>query len=114
MGTPDVLEVYIKYASDRAVLSALVQEGLSEAAQGRAGMWAALRKDRDDVVSLVTALGGLYAHGQWVDWSGFFKPLDVRRVSLPTYPFERQRYWLVWRFWDITVLFHLRPSSHRC
>ena len=59
--------------------SALVQEGLSEAAQGRARLWAALRKERDEVSSLLTALGGLYAHGQSVDWSAFFGPLDARR-----------------------------------
>ena len=78
----------------QGVLLALVQEGLSEAAQGRARLWAALRKERDEVGSLLTALGGLYAHGQSVDWSAFFRPLGARTVPLPTYPFERQRYWL--------------------
>ena len=58
----------------QGVLTALVQEGLSEAAQGRAGLWSALRKERDEVSSILTALGGLYAHGQSVDWSAFFKP----------------------------------------
>jgi acyl transferase domain-containing protein len=78
----------------QGVLSALVQESLSEGAQGRARLWAALRKERDEVSSILTALGGLYAHGQPVEWSAFFGPLDARRVPLPTYPFERQRYWL--------------------
>ena len=78
----------------QGVLSALVQEGLSEAAQGRARLWSALRKEGDEVGSILTALGGLYAHGQSVDWSAFFGPLAGRTVPLPTYPFERQRYWL--------------------
>jgi len=78
----------------QGVLSALVQEGLSEAAQGGARLWPALRKERDEVSSILTALGGLYAQGQPVEWSAFFRPLGARRVQLPTYPFERQRYWL--------------------
>ena len=78
----------------QGVLSALVQEGLSEGAQGRARLWSALRKERDEVTSLLTALGGLYAQGQPVEWSAFFAPMGARRVQLPTYAFERQRYWL--------------------
>jgi acyl transferase domain-containing protein/pimeloyl-ACP methyl ester carboxylesterase len=78
----------------QGVLSALVQEGLSEGAQERAGLWAALRKGQDEVSSTLTALGGLYAHGQPVEWSAFFGPLGAHTVPLPTYAFERQRYWL--------------------
>ena len=78
----------------QSVLSALVQEGLSQGAQGGARLWPALRKECDEVGSLLRALGGLYAHGQSVDWSAFFRPLDARTVPLPTYAFEHQRYWL--------------------
>src|SRR6202044_2748944 len=78
----------------QAVLSALVQEGLSEGAQGRARLWATLRKEQDEVSSTLTALGGLYTHGQPVEWSAFFGPLGGHKVPLPTYAFERQRYWL--------------------
>src|SRR6185437_11731869 len=42
----------------------------------------------------LTALGGLYTHGQPVEWSAFFGPLGGHKVPLPTYAFERQRYWL--------------------
>ena len=43
---------------------------------------------------MLESLGGLYERGAEVDWAGFDQPYDRRRVSLPTYPFERQRYWM--------------------
>jgi acyl transferase domain-containing protein/acyl carrier protein len=40
-------------------------------------------------------LGELYVKGVEVDWAAFDAPYERRRVTLPTYPFQRQRYW--WR-----------------
>ena len=39
------------------------------------------------------ALGSLYAGGATPDWSGVF-PGAGRLVDLPTYPFQRERYWV--------------------
>ena len=52
------------------------------------------RKDRSDLDSLLAALGSLHAHGASIDWPAFFAPFHLRRVSLPTYPFQRERFWL--------------------
>lgn len=49
---------------------------------------------QSDVAGLLTALGRLWLNGVEVDWSGFYAPERRRRLSLPTYPFERQRYWI--------------------
>jgi hypothetical protein len=46
------------------------------------------------VDSLLQALAGLHAAGHWVDWKAFIEPLGGRAQPLPTYPFDRQRYWL--------------------
>jgi acyl transferase domain-containing protein/acyl carrier protein len=35
-----------------------------------------------------------YIEGQRIDWSAQFAGRPVRKTSLPTYPFERQRYWI--------------------
>jgi acyl transferase domain-containing protein/surfactin synthase thioesterase subunit/acyl carrier protein len=43
---------------------------------------------------LLSSLGRLYQRGYEIDWDGFNRPHKQRRVSLPTYPFERRRFWL--------------------
>ncbi|MET0624997.1 MAG: SDR family NAD(P)-dependent oxidoreductase, partial [Pyrinomonadaceae bacterium] len=47
-----------------------------------------------DEESLLGALGRLWLAGVRADWHGFYKHELRRRVSLPTYPFERERYWV--------------------
>ena len=48
----------------------------------------------DDERHLLTALGRLFVAGVDIDWTGFQGLARHRRVPLPTYPFERQRYWI--------------------
>ncbi|PYQ44521.1 MAG: beta-ketoacyl synthase [Acidobacteria bacterium] len=52
------------------------------------------RESRSDPEVLLTALGRLWSAGVEVDWSTFHAGERRRRVALPTYPFERQRYWV--------------------
>ncbi|MBW4570587.1 MAG: SDR family NAD(P)-dependent oxidoreductase [Tolypothrix carrinoi HA7290-LM1] len=56
-----------------------------------------LRHPRDrqsDVAFLLTTLGKLWLSGVQVNWSGFYHHEQRHRLPLPTYPFERQRYWI--------------------
>ena len=56
-------------------------------------LWqASLRSGRDDWTELLTSLGQLYVHGVEVDWAGFDRDYSRRKVSLPTYPFQRERF----------------------
>ncbi|MEV7546623.1 type I polyketide synthase [Streptomyces sp. NPDC089915] len=50
------------------------------------------RRDRDEAESVLGSLAGLHVRGGSVDWSALFgeRPL----ADLPTYAFQRQRYWL--------------------
>ncbi|MDZ7967876.1 MAG: SDR family NAD(P)-dependent oxidoreductase [Nostoc sp. DedSLP03] len=52
-------------------------------------------EQQSDVAFLMNTLGRLWLAGVKVDWSGFYVPAFYRnRIPLPTYPFERQRYWV--------------------
>jgi acyl transferase domain-containing protein len=59
------------------------------------GVWLpSLRKEHSDWEQLLKSFGELYVHGVDVDWSGFDQDYSRRRMSLPTYPFERRRCWI--------------------
>ncbi len=49
---------------------------------------------RDDQQAVVGALGDLWLGGVSVDWQKFHAGERLRRVPLPGYPFQRQRYWI--------------------
>ncbi len=53
-----------------------------------------LRRNRGDWDQILESLASVYTAGVEVDWSGFYQGKAFRRVDLPTYPFERQRYWV--------------------
>jgi len=53
-----------------------------------------LRQRRSDWQQLLQSLGELHVQGIRVDWAGFDRDYPRRRVALPTYPFQRKRYWI--------------------
>jgi len=44
--------------------------------------------------AFATAVAGAYEAGLSVDWEGMFAGERRRRISLPSYPFQRQRFWI--------------------
>ena len=52
------------------------------------------QEQQSDVAFLLNTLGRLWLFGVQVDWSGFYANEQRYRIPLPTYPFERQRYWI--------------------
>src|SRR5690606_2404578 len=59
------------------------------------GVWlSSLRPGRGEWETLLGSVAELYVRGVEVDWSGVDRPYRRRRVELPTYPFQRQRYWI--------------------
>ena len=75
------------------VLTALAAGCLSEASQMQ--VVASQRRGRDGAEALQAALGVLHAHGVAVDWGRVAGARASRQVvGLPTYAFQRQRYWL--------------------
>ncbi|MFG2096154.1 type I polyketide synthase [Streptomyces sp. NPDC048612] len=53
----------------------------------------ALRAGTDEPQQAVAALAALFAHGRTVDWTAFYAGTGARTVALPTYAFQRTRYW---------------------
>ncbi|EST37930.1 hypothetical protein N566_10280, partial [Streptomycetaceae bacterium MP113-05] len=54
---------------------------------------AVLRREKPEPWTAVTALARFWACGGTVDWAAFFAPTGARTVDLPTYAFQRERYW---------------------
>ncbi|ARV58865.1 polyketide synthase [Nostocales cyanobacterium HT-58-2] len=52
------------------------------------------QEQHSDVEMLLKALGQLWLLGVPVNWAGFYAQQQRHRLPLPTYPFERQRYWV--------------------
>ncbi len=70
-------------------LSALGQDCVAEEA-----LFApVLRRDRDEAETFTTALAQLHVRGVRLDWEAVLAGADTRRVDLPTYAFQRERYW---------------------
>ncbi|SBV04566.1 Phosphopantetheine attachment site [Streptomyces sp. Ncost-T6T-1] len=51
-----------------------------------------LRRDRSESRTFTTALARAHVNGVSVDWRGFYP--GARTVPLPTYAYQRERYWL--------------------
>ncbi|MDB4986686.1 MAG: type polyketide synthase [Myxococcaceae bacterium] len=59
------------------------------------GVWVgSLHKGRSDSESLLEAVGALHVHGVAIDWRAFYGQGRCEKVAIPTYAFQRQRYWL--------------------
>ncbi|WP_129674294.1 type I polyketide synthase [Candidatus Chloroploca sp. Khr17] len=76
------------------------------------GTWLpSLRKGRDDWQVLLASLADAYTSGATIDWVGFDRAYARHKLSLPTYPFERERYWVAPRRGALKYGFHER--EHR-
>nr|WP_254396207.1 type I polyketide synthase [Streptomyces sp. AC512_CC834] len=81
---------YVEVGPD-GVLSALAAAGLEHPGHV---VVPALRKDTPEPQALFTALARLHVHGAGPDWAAVFAGRGARRLDLPTYAFEKRRYWL--------------------
>ncbi|MER6450597.1 type I polyketide synthase, partial [Streptomyces venezuelae] len=81
---------YVELGPD-GVLSALAQECVT--GEATAGFMPVLRAGRAEAETAVAALAQAYVRGVAVDWSAFLAGAGAARVELPTYAFQRRRYW---------------------
>ncbi|MBD3007079.1 acyltransferase domain-containing protein [Streptomyces sp. 5-10] len=81
-------------ASTHPVLTLAMRESFEHAESGAVAV-PTLRRDHGDLAQLTTSVAQAFVAGAEVDWSAAF-PADPtpRTVDLPTYAFQRRRYWL--------------------
>ncbi|HEX2316836.1 MAG TPA: SDR family NAD(P)-dependent oxidoreductase, partial [Thermomonospora sp.] len=80
---------YLEIGPD-ATLTALARNTLDDTATAVPAM----RRDRPEAVTVMTALAQAHTTGVAVDWTAVLGGRSGRPVELPTYPFERRPYWL--------------------
>jgi acyl transferase domain-containing protein/acyl carrier protein len=78
--------------SPHPILLPSIEENLREAGNGGAVV-ASLRRQADERRCMLEALGALYTQGYPLEWSKLY-PEGGRPAPLPSYPWQRQRYWL--------------------
>ncbi|GDY42842.1 hypothetical protein SANT12839_037240 [Streptomyces antimycoticus] len=83
---------YLELGPD-GVLTAMAQECVTDP-ESDAAFAAVLRKDRTEAETLMAAIARAHVRGVAVDWEAFFSGTGAQRTELPTYPFQRERYWL--------------------
>ncbi len=91
----DGFEAFVE-ASPHPVLSMAVQETAEarEEDRGPVATIGSLRRNEGGLARFTAALAEAQVHGARLDWQRLFAPRRPRRVPLPTYAFQRRRYWL--------------------
>ncbi|MFG2943548.1 SDR family NAD(P)-dependent oxidoreductase, partial [Streptomyces sp. NPDC048282] len=75
--------------SAHPVLAMSIQDTAEDAA-----VTGTLRRDDGGLDRFLASLGELWTHGVDVDWAQAFTGTGAHHVELPTYAFQRRRYWL--------------------
>uniref|UniRef100_UPI00389A3550 SDR family NAD(P)-dependent oxidoreductase n=1 Tax=Streptomyces kaniharaensis TaxID=212423 RepID=UPI00389A3550 len=81
--------------SPHPVLTMAVEEtAQAHGAQDRVGVVGSLRRDEGGPRRFTTSLAEAHVSGVAVDWPAYFAASGAQQVPLPTYAFQRERYWL--------------------
>ncbi|HLF25322.1 MAG TPA: SDR family NAD(P)-dependent oxidoreductase, partial [Anaerolineae bacterium] len=87
----DGLDTFIELSPHPILLQPIAQS-VSNERQSAIVTAPSLRREADEPMTLLASLGMLYASGYAVDWQRLYPAGQV--VSLPTYPWQRERFWL--------------------
>ncbi|MEU9032908.1 SDR family NAD(P)-dependent oxidoreductase, partial [Streptomyces sp. NPDC048383] len=80
-------------SSPHPVLTVGMQETVEDAGR-EAAVLGSLRRNEGGLERFWLSLGEAYVRGVAVDWDAVFANTGARRVDLPTYAFQRDRYWI--------------------
>lgn len=88
------VDVYLE-VGPKPVLTGMARRCLPESnARWLCSMYADASAAGAESGNLMRAAAALYATGVDINWHGVYAQGSFRKVTLPTYPFERKRYWL--------------------
>jgi acyl transferase domain-containing protein len=62
--------------------------------EGKAVFLFSLASEQHNWQTLLESLSVLYVRGADINWKGFDRDYSRSRLALPTYPFQRKRYWI--------------------
>ncbi|MCP5008607.1 MAG: SDR family NAD(P)-dependent oxidoreductase, partial [Aestuariibacter sp.] len=97
--TPDYYADLLTHSNGTSAIETITQTAqyllltLGQAVDDVAAQYPSLG-DGDAQAHLLQTVGALWQAGVDVNWHGFYAAEERRRVVLPTYPFQRQRYWI--------------------
>jgi acyl transferase domain-containing protein len=86
--------IFIEVGPGRALSSATKLHGNNTAGHVVLPSMKRSQDGQSDLPPLLGLLGHLWLNGIKIDWTAFYSKENRRRLPLPTYPFERQRYWV--------------------
>ncbi|MFJ3309527.1 SDR family NAD(P)-dependent oxidoreductase [Streptomyces sp. NPDC086549] len=89
----DGVSAYLELGPGPA-LTAAATDCLTEGVTRGPVLAVATRVGEHEPETLLSAVGRLHVAGAAVDWAAVYAGTGARRVDLPTYAFQRQRYWL--------------------
>jgi myxalamid-type polyketide synthase MxaD len=84
-------DTFVELSAHPLLLPAIEEALRPHATKGRT--LASMRREEDERSVLLEAAGALYAQGHEVSWERL-QPEGGKCISLPTYPFQRERYWV--------------------
>ncbi|HEX7842494.1 MAG TPA: SDR family NAD(P)-dependent oxidoreductase, partial [Kofleriaceae bacterium] len=96
--------------SPHPVLGGALQQILRGHGDGGAVL-ASMRRDEPGSGAVLAALGALHVQGHPVDWSRLYTP-PGRVVSLPSYPWQRERFWHAPKVTPAAVVDRSDPAAH--
>ncbi|WP_222108252.1 type I polyketide synthase [Streptomyces sp. SAJ15] len=88
------VQVFVEMSPHPVLTMAVEETAAAHGAEDRVGVVGSLRRDEGGMERFVTSLAEAHVLGAGVDWSVLFDGSGAQRVELPTYAFQRERFWL--------------------
>ncbi|MEM9271364.1 MAG: type I polyketide synthase [Cyanobacteria bacterium P01_F01_bin.143] len=83
-------EIFLEIGS-RPILLGMARQCLAE----NTGVWLpSLRAEQSNWQQILDSLAQLYAQGFKINWQRFHQDYSYQKVALPTYPWQREKYWI--------------------